>query len=54
MPSEGNKVLIVGSRWIGQVGKLTFLEHGECSIRLESSGELVFVAVEDVVNVLNR
>jgi hypothetical protein len=52
MPSEGNKVLIIRNRWIGQVGKLTLLVHGECNIKLES-GELVFVKVEDVVNVLN-
>jgi hypothetical protein len=27
-PSEGNKVLITGYRWIGQVGKLVELKHG--------------------------
>lgn len=54
MPSKGNKVLIISrNQWIGQVGILAFLEHGECGIRLES-GELVFVTVEEVVNVLKR
>lgn len=54
MPSEGNKVLIIGNRWIGQVGKLILLERGSCAIKLESSGEHVSAAVEDVVNVLRR
>ncbi|KAF8263029.1 hypothetical protein EI94DRAFT_1879950 [Lactarius quietus] len=54
IPSEGNKVLIIGNGWIGQVGKLILLERGSCTIKLESSGEYVSAAVEDVVNVLRR
>lgn len=53
MPSKGNKVLVIRNQWIGQVGILNYLEDGDCGIRLES-GELVFVAVEEVVNVLKR
>ncbi|KAH9009203.1 hypothetical protein EDB83DRAFT_2531320 [Lactarius deliciosus] len=54
IPSEGNKVVITGHRWIGHVGKLLKLERGSCTIKLESSGEIVHCAVEDVMNVLKR
>ncbi|KAH9022619.1 hypothetical protein EDB85DRAFT_1895147 [Lactarius pseudohatsudake] len=54
IPSEGNKVVITGHRWIGQVGKLLKLERGSCTIKLESSGEIVHCAVEDVMNVLRE
>ena len=50
--SEGNKVLIIRNLWIGQVGKLLLLEHQSCTIELESSSMIVFVTVEDVVNIL--
>src|SRR6266571_1734195 len=51
-PSEGNRVVIIRHRWIGQVGKLLKLESGSCTIELESSGEISHCVVEDVVNVL--
>jgi len=34
-PSKGNKVLITGYCWIGQVGKLIELKHGCCTVELE-------------------
>jgi hypothetical protein len=54
MPSEGNKVVTVGHRCIGQVGKLLKLERGSCTIELESSGEIIYVSAADVVNVLKK
>ncbi|KAH9018902.1 hypothetical protein EDB84DRAFT_1442272 [Lactarius hengduanensis] len=54
IPSEGNKVVITGHRWNGQVGKLLKLERGSCTIKLESSGEIVHCAVEDVMNTRAR
>ncbi|KAH9016014.1 hypothetical protein EDB85DRAFT_2156270 [Lactarius pseudohatsudake] len=51
-PSEGNKVVIIGRRCTGQVGKLLKLEHECCTIELESSGEITLFMVEDVANVL--
>ncbi|KAH9033428.1 hypothetical protein EDB85DRAFT_2145022 [Lactarius pseudohatsudake] len=51
-PSEGNKVVIIGHRCTGQVGKLLKLEHECCIIELESSGERTSFMVEDVANVL--
>ncbi|KAH9016003.1 hypothetical protein EDB85DRAFT_1898417 [Lactarius pseudohatsudake] len=51
-PSEGNKVVIIGRRCTGQVGKLLKLEHESCTIELESSGEITLFMVEDVANVL--
>ncbi|KAI9437480.1 hypothetical protein H4582DRAFT_2057849 [Lactarius indigo] len=54
IPSEGNKVVITGYRWIGEVGKLLKLERGSCTIELESSGDISHCAVEDVVNILKR
>ncbi|KAH9021944.1 hypothetical protein EDB85DRAFT_2152037 [Lactarius pseudohatsudake] len=51
-PSEGNKVVIIGRRCTGQVGKLLKLEHECCIIELESSGERTSFMVEDVANVL--
>lgn len=54
MPSEGNKVVTIGHRCIGQVGKLLKLEHGSCSIELKSSSEIIYVSAMDVVNVLKK
>jgi hypothetical protein len=51
-PVEGNKVVIVGHRWIGQVGKLVKLDHGCCAVKLASSGELSYFTETDVVNLL--
>ena len=53
MPSKGNKVLVIRNQWIGKVRILNHLEDGDCGIQLES-GKLIFVAVEEVVNVLKR
>ena len=53
-PVEGNKVIIVGYRWIGQVGKLVKLDHGCCAVELASSSELSYFTEADVVNVLKR
>ena len=51
-PIEGNKVVIVGHRWIGQVGKLVKLDHGCCAVELAPSGEQSYFSQGDVVNVL--
>ena len=51
-PSQGNKVLIIGYRWIGQVGKLVELKHWCCTVELEPSGTVSYFKVEDIVNVL--
>lgn len=51
-PIEGNKVVIVGYRWIGQVGKLVKMDHECCVVELASSGELSYVTEADVVNLL--
>jgi hypothetical protein len=53
-PVEGNKVIIVGHRWIGQVGKLVKLEHGCCEVELAPSGVLSYFKAEDVVNILKK
>ena len=53
-PVEGNKVVIVGYRWIGQLGKLDKQDHGCCAIELASSGKLSYFTEADVVNVLMR
>ena len=53
-PSEGNKVLITGYRWIGQVGKLVKLKHGCCTVELEPSGAVSYLKEEDVVNILKK
>ncbi len=53
-PVEGNKVIIVGYHWIGQLGKLVKLDHGCCAVELASSGELSYFTEADVVNVLMR
>lgn len=55
-PVEGNKVIIIGYRWIGQVGKLVKLDHGAgcCAVELASSGELSYFTEADVVNVLKK
>ena len=53
-PSKGNKVLIIGYRWIGQVGKLVELKHGCCTVELEPSGAVSYFKDEDVVNVLKK
>ncbi|KAI9430618.1 hypothetical protein H4582DRAFT_2063633 [Lactarius indigo] len=51
-PSEGNRVVIIGRRCTGQVGKLLKLEHDCCTVELESSGEITSFMVKDVANVL--
>ena len=53
-PSQGNKVAIIGQRWIGQVGKLVELKHGCCTVELEPSGTPSFFKAEDVVNLLKK
>lgn len=53
-PCQGNKVLIIGYRWIGQVGKLVELKHGCCAVELEPSGAISYFKEEDVVNVLKK
>ena len=53
-PSEGNKIVIIGYRWIGQVGKLVKLEHGCCIVELESSGTVSYFKDEDIVNLLKK
>ena len=53
-PVEGNKVVIVGYRWIGQVGKLVKLDHGYCAVELPSSSELSYFTEADVVNLLDK
>lgn len=52
--TEGSKVVIVGDRWIGQVGKLVKLDHGCCTVRLASSSEPLYFTVADVVLILDR
>lgn len=47
-PSEGNTVVVVGYRWIGQVGKLgklVKLDHECCAVELAESGELSYFNV---------
>ena len=51
-PVEGNKVVIVGRRCIGQVGKLVKLDHGCCAVELAPSNELSYFTEVDVVNIL--
>jgi hypothetical protein len=53
-PVEGNKVVIVGYRWIGQVGKLVERNHECCAVKLASSGELSYFTEADVVNILKK
>lgn len=53
-PSQGNKVAIIGYRWIGQVGKLVESKDGVCSVELESSGTLLYFTDQDVVNLLKK
>ena len=53
-PIEGNKVVIVGYRWIGQVGKLVKLDQECCAVDLASSGEQSYFTKGDVVNVLEK
>lgn len=45
-------VVIVGYRWIGQVGELVKIDHECCAVKLASSGELSYYTQQDVVNVL--
>ena len=53
-PSAGNKVLVIGHRWIGQVGKLVELKHGCCTVELEHSGKVSYFKDQDVVNLVKK
>jgi hypothetical protein len=53
-PVVGNRVAIVGRRWIGQVGKLVKRDDESCAVELDLSGEVSYFAVKDVVNVLKK
>ena len=53
-PAKGNKVVIVGYRWIGQVGKLVKLDHGCCAVELALSGEESYFTEGDVVNLMDK
>ncbi|KAI9437346.1 hypothetical protein F5148DRAFT_1154417, partial [Russula earlei] len=53
-PSEGNKVLIIGHRWTGQVGKVIESKHGCCTVELEASGAVSYFYEQDVVNLLMK
>lgn len=53
-PVEGNKVVVVGCRSIGQVGKLVKLDHRCCAVELAPSGELSYFTEADIVNVLKK
>lgn len=53
-PSQGNKVAIIGYRWIGQVGKLVESKHGCCTVELEPSGTVSYFTDKDVVNLLKK
>ncbi|KAI9431447.1 hypothetical protein F5148DRAFT_1155098 [Russula earlei] len=53
-PSEGNKVLIIGHHWTGQVGKVIELKHGCCTVELEASGAVSYFYEQDVVNLLMK
>ena len=50
--TERSMVVIVGYRWIGQVGELVKIDHECCAVKLASSGELSYYTQQDVVNVL--
>lgn len=53
-PFKGSKVLIIGYRWIGQVGKLVELKKGCCTVELEPSGAVSYFKDEDVVILLKK
>ncbi|KAI9510621.1 hypothetical protein F5148DRAFT_1147409 [Russula earlei] len=53
-PSEGNKVLIIGHRWTGQVGKVIESKHRCCTVELEASGAVSYFYEQDVVNLLMK
>lgn len=53
-PSEGNKVVIIRSPRIGQVGKLVKSEDGCCTVELESSGAIIYLIDKDIVNLLKK
>ena len=53
-PYEGAKVIIVGCRWIGQVGKLVKRNPGGCAVELASTGEISYFKEADVVNLLKK
>ncbi|KAH9984228.1 hypothetical protein BJV77DRAFT_966311 [Russula vinacea] len=48
--AEGNKVVIVGYRWIGQVGKLVKLDHRCCVVVLALSGEKSYFTEGDIMD----
>ncbi len=51
-PIEGNQVIIVGDRRMGQVGKVEKLFPGRgCSVELQSNAVSYF-SMEDVVNII--
>ena len=51
-PTKGAKVIIVGYRWIGQVGKLVKRNPEGCAVELSSTGEISYFKEADVVNIL--
>ncbi|KAI9437392.1 hypothetical protein F5148DRAFT_1154378 [Russula earlei] len=53
-PSKSNKVLIIGHRWTGQVGKVIESKHGCCTVELEASGAVSYLYEQDVVNLLMK
>ncbi|KAI9451648.1 hypothetical protein F5148DRAFT_1152424 [Russula earlei] len=53
-PSKGNKVLIIGHCWTGQVGKVIESKHGCCTVELEASGAVSHFYEQDVVNLLMK
>lgn len=52
--AEGNKVVIVGYRWIGQVGKLVKLDHRCCVVMLTLSDEKSYFTEGDIVNLMDK
>ena len=51
-PAKGNRVLVVECRGIGKVGKLTELKDGSCTVKLESSKDVSYFGMQEVVNIL--
>lgn len=51
-PAKGNRVVVVGCRAIGQLGKLVELKDGCCTVELESSRELSYFGVQEIVNII--
>jgi len=51
-PAKGNRVVVIECRGIGKLGKLVELKDGSCTVMLESSREVSYFGVQEVVNIL--